>query len=44
LAAAEEAAFGENDTEIGILVLDEINVAINLGIIKNRRNYKIDKK
>jgi cob(I)alamin adenosyltransferase len=32
LALAEDTACGENDT--GILVLDEINVAINLGIIK----------
>lgn len=32
LALAEDTACRENDT--GILVLDEINVAINLGIIK----------
>ena len=43
LAAAEEAAFGENDTEIGILVLDEINVAINLGIIKTEEIIKLIK-
>ena len=43
LAVAEDAAYGENDTGIGILVLDEINVAINLGIIKNEEIIKLIK-
>ena len=41
LALAEDAACGENDT--GILVLDEINVAINLGIIKTEEIIKLIK-
>ena len=41
LALAEDAAYGENDT--GILVLDEINVAINLGIIKTEEIIKLIK-
>ena len=43
MALAEEAAFGENDNGIGILVLDEINVAINLGIIKTEEIIKLIK-
>ena len=43
LALAEEAASGENDNGIGILVLDEINVAINLGIIKTEEIIKLIK-
>ncbi len=34
LELAENIAYGKNDTHTDILVLDEINVAINLGIIK----------
>ncbi len=41
LALAEDAACGEND--MGILVLDEINVAINLGIIKTEEIIKLIK-
>ena len=41
LALAENTACGENDT--GILVLDEINVAINLGIIKTEEIIKLIK-
>ena len=41
LALAEDTACGENDT--GILVLDEINVAINLGIIKTEEIIKLIK-
>ena len=41
LALAEDAACEEND--MGILVLDEINVAINLGIIKTEEIIKLIK-